>query len=239
VLDLAEARAGGFAQRGAVAKLDVGNAPIAVTLSPDGQFLYTTSEAGLPDWNWRRACRPENPRARNAQSHAQGAIIVFDVAKAVTDPTHAALSRVAAGCSPVRLVLSPRGDVAYVSVREDNAVEAFDTGRLVSDTAHALLGRTDVGVAPVGVAVIDSGATLVVTNSNRFAGNANDRQPLAIVDAAQLRSGAKAVVGKVPAGAFPRELRVTPDGRTLFVTNFGSRTLEMIDLARVPRAGGI
>ena len=42
------------------------------------------------------------------------------------------------------------------------------------------------------------------------------------------------VIGTLPAGAFPRELRGTADGRTLFVTNFASQTLEMIDLARAP-----
>jgi DNA-binding beta-propeller fold protein YncE len=233
VIDLQEARAGGFKDRGGVARLDVGNAPIAVTLSNDGRFLYTTSEAALPDWNWSRHCKPENPNARrNTPDHAEGAIVVFDLSSALMDPKHAAASRVAAGCNPVRLVLSPGGDVAYVSARGDDMLEAFDTRRLVDDTAHALLGRTRVGVAPVGVAVIDSGARVVVTSSNRFGGNALDHQPLTVIDAAKLRAGARADVGTIPAGAFPRELRVSADGRTLFVTNFASRTLEAIDLSR-------
>jgi len=233
VIDLQEARAGGFRERGGVARLDVGNAPIAVTLSNDGRFLYTTSEAALPEWNWPRSCKPENPNARaRAPYHAQGAIVVFDLSVALRDPNHAPASRVPAGCNPVRLVLSPGGDVAYVSARGDDMLEAFDTGRLVSDTAHALLGKAGVGVAPVGVAVIDSGARVVVTSSNRFGGNAQDRQPLTIVDAAKLRAGTRANIGTIPAGAFPRELRVSADGRTLFVTNFASRTLEVVDLAR-------
>lgn len=234
VVDLGRARANGYDDRAAVAKLDVGNAPISVALSPDDRLLYTTSEAALPAWDWPRTCRPENPNARpNAPLHPQGAIIVFDVGRVVADPAHAAVSRIAAGCNPVRLVLSPRGDVAYVSARDDNMLEAFDTGRLVSDTAHALVGHTPVGIAPVGVAVVDSGTRVVVTSSNRFGGGANDRQPLTVVDAAMLRRGAPAVIGTIPAGAFPRELRLTSDSRTLFVTNFASRTLEMIDLRRV------
>jgi DNA-binding beta-propeller fold protein YncE len=234
VVDLAQARAAGFGERGGVAKLDVGNAPISVTLSPDGRLLYTTSEVALPAWGWPRTCRPENPNARGGTpNHPQGAIIVFDVAQILKNPANAAIARVPAGCNPVRLVLSPRGDVAFVSARDDNALEAYDTRRLVTDSAHALLGRAMVGIAPVGVAVIDSGSRVVVTSSNRFGGGVNDRQPLTVVDAEKLRSGAAAVVGTIPAGAFPRELRLTADGRTLFVTNFASRTLEMIDLARV------
>jgi DNA-binding beta-propeller fold protein YncE len=240
VVDLEQARGDGFQGSGGVARLDVGSAPISVTLSPDGRFLYTTSEAALPEWNWPRPCRPENPNARTrAPNHAQGAIIVFDLARALTDPTHAAVSRVPAGCNPVRLVLSPGGDVAYVSARDDNALLAFDTQRLVSgDTTHALLGRAEAGIAPVGIAVIDSGAIIVVTSSNRFGGRASDHQPLTVVDAQRLRAGVPAVIGTIPAGAFPRELRVTSDGRTLFATNFNSRTLEMIDIAREPNLSG-
>jgi DNA-binding beta-propeller fold protein YncE len=237
VIDLEQARRDGFKDRDAVAKLDVGNAPISVTLSPDGRFLYTTSEAALPEWNWPRTCRPENPNGRaNVPNHPQGAIIVFDLAQALTDSSHAAISRVPAGCNPVRLVLSPSGDVAYVSARDDNALLAFDAQRLVSDTARALLGRAEVGIAPVGIAVIDSGSRVVVTSSNRFGGSASDHQPLTVVDAWRLRAGVPAVIGTIPAGAFPRELRLTADGRTLFATNFASRTLEMIDIGRAPIA---
>ena len=233
-------RAGKITDDAVISKLDVGNAPIAVTLSPDGRYLYTTSEIALPAWNWPEVCKPENAvssgRGRGRAPppyHGQGAIIVFDAALAVTAPSRAAVSRVAAGCSPVRLVLSPDGNTAYVSARNDNSLLAFDAHKLVNDTAHALLGKAEVGVAPVGVAVVDDASRIVVTNSNRFAGGAGDHQPLAVVDAAKLRAGGKqSVLGQIPAGGFPRELRVTADGRTLFVTNFSSKTLEMIDVAR-------
>ena len=241
VVSVDQVRAGRFGDDALVSKLDVGIAPIAVTLSPDGRFLFTTSEIASLDWGWPAVCRPEG--AANVSSargnrpppkfHGQGAIVVFDVALAVKDPAHAQLSRVAAGCATVRLVLSADGGIAYASARGDNALLAFDAHRLVGDTAHALLGKADVGTAPVGVAVVDGGSRVVVTNSNRFAGNAADHQPLAVVDAAKLRAGGeKSVLGEMPAGGFPRELRVTADGRTLFVTNFSSGTLEMIDLAR-------
>jgi DNA-binding beta-propeller fold protein YncE len=49
-----------------------------------------------------------------------------------------------------------------------------------------------------------------------------------------MSAGARAVLGTIPAGTFPRELRVTEDGRTLLVTNFNSSTLELVDLARLP-----
>ena len=33
---------------------------------------------------------------------------------------------------------------------------------------------------------------------------------------------------------FPRELRVTADGKTLLITNFASKSLQLVDLARLP-----
>jgi hypothetical protein len=54
-----------------------------------------------------------------------------------------------------------------------------------------------------------------------------------VIDAAKVSSGAGAVVGTIPAGAFPRELRLTSDLRTLLLTNFTSSSLEIIDLARL------
>jgi DNA-binding beta-propeller fold protein YncE len=56
---------------------------------------------------------------------------------------------------------------------------------------------------------------------------------LSVIDVSKTGQGAAAVIGSVPVGAFPRELRVTADGNTLLVTNFISRTLELVDLARL------
>ncbi|HYV97143.1 MAG TPA: hypothetical protein VE967_06800, partial [Gemmatimonadaceae bacterium] len=128
--------------------------------------------------------------------------------------------------------LSPDGARAYVTARGENNLLVFDTNKLVSDSAHALIGRVPVGTAPVGVAVVDDGRKIILTNSNRFAGSAADHQELTIVDATRVREGAAAVIGKIPAGGFPRELRVTADGKALLVTNFTSKTLEIVDLGR-------
>ena len=53
------------------------------------------------------------------------------------------------------------------------------------------------------------------------------------VSLVRVTAGAAAVIGRIPAGAFPRELRVTADGKTLLVTNFNSRTLQLVDIARM------
>jgi DNA-binding beta-propeller fold protein YncE len=121
-----------------------------------------------------------------------------------------------------------------VTARNSNALLVFDTDKLRSDPGHARIASIPVGTAPVGVAVVDSGRKVIVTNSNRFAGSSNDHQVLTVVDATKVDSGAGAILGSIPAGAFPREMRVTSDGTTLIVTNFASNSVEIIDVARLP-----
>jgi len=234
VVDLARARASGFKDSAVVGRIPTGQAPIALTFSADHRFLYTTSQVAPAVYNWPSTCHaPGSEAARTGASYAQGAVLVIDVLRATHAPADAVVGAVPAGCNPVRLVTSPGGDVAYVSARTDNALLAFDTRRLLSDPSHALIGRVPVGTAPVGVAVFDRGARIAVTNSNRF-GDSNATQNLTIIDAQKITSGGDAVLGTVPAGVFPRELRVTDDQKTLLLTNFGSKNLAVIDLARLP-----
>jgi DNA-binding beta-propeller fold protein YncE len=160
-------------------------------------------------------------------------IFVIDVARARIDPAQSVIATVRAGCSPVRLVVSPAGDVPYVSARNSDALLAFETRKLLSDPAHALTSTIPVGRAPVGVALIEGGRRLVVANSNRFSGNADSPQSLAVIDVGKLAAGAAAVVRSIPAGSFPRELSLTADERTLLVTNFSSRTVEFVDPTRL------
>lgn len=75
-----------------------------------------------------------------------------------------------AGCSPVRMAISPDGRRIYVTARNTNAVEAVDATKLFSDPDPARVGLAPVGEAPVPVAVIDGGKKVVAGNSNRFAG---------------------------------------------------------------------
>ena len=62
----------------------------------------------------------------------------------------------------------------------------------------------------------------------------NTPQSLVVLGAANFDKGAGAVLGIIAAGAFPREMRVSADERTLFLTNFGSNSLQMLDISRLP-----
>lgn len=216
-----------------VGAIPTGRAPIAVELSPDGKRLYATSQEAPASMNLPIDCRPQANRAA-PPDHRAGAVLVIDVEKARTDPENATVSMVRAGCNPVRLVVTPKGDGIYVTARTDDAVLAFDTRLLETDPASAQVARVAVGTAPVGLALVGRSDALVVTSSNRFAGSDTDQQDLYVVEpAVGARVPVLAVAGRIPAGAFPRQLHLAADRRTLYATNFASRTLQVIDLSRV------
>jgi DNA-binding beta-propeller fold protein YncE len=284
VIDLELARQNGYKPAAIVGNIPVGAAPIALTFSLDGKWLYTTSEGAAPQWNWPRACKPEGAppqtpeqiAARKADAEHQiaalqakqssasdkgaaqlqeeidslkaflsspssprlvnpeGAVVVVDVGQARNRPVDSVAGRIPAGCSAVRMAISPDGRRIYVTARNSNAVEVFDTSKLLSDPDHARVGVAPVGEAPVPVAVIDEGKKVVAGNSNRFAGG-NAPQTLTVLDAAKMeQKGADASLGTIRAGAFPRELSVSADGHTLFLTNAGSSSLQVIDIDRLP-----
>ncbi|MCA1815813.1 MAG: beta-propeller fold lactonase family protein [Acidobacteria bacterium] len=235
VINLELARAEGFKQTAIVGKIPVGEAPIALTFSPDGRWLYTTSEIAAESFGWAVECKPEGQDPATAKPrYPQGAIIVVDVQKAQTDPANSVVSRVPAGCSPVRMVIAPDGSRVYVTARNNNALLAFDTAKLRAGASDARVGNVPVGSAPVGAAIVNDGRQVVVTNSNRFARDQTARQTLTVIDAARVGDGAAAILGSVPAGVFPREFGRSPDGRTLYVANYISSELEIIDLKRLP-----
>jgi DNA-binding beta-propeller fold protein YncE len=236
VIDLVKARAEGFKASAIVGRVPVGDAPIALTFSPDGRRLYTTSQIAPEAYKWPIECKPEgapDPSKVEAR-YPQGAIIVVDVERARRDPANSVAAKVPAGCSPVRLAITPGGERVFVTARNSNALLGFDTAKFADDPTHALIGTVPVGTSPVGVAVVNEGKLVLVTNSNRFSKDRNARQTLTVIDASKVGAGASAIMGSLPAGAFPREFGASPDGRTLFVANYNTNELEVIDLARLP-----
>ncbi len=233
VINLERARANGYDRSAIVGKIPVGDAPIALTFSADGKLLYTTSQNGLKSWNWLARCDPEEEDpVIGSIPRPEGAIIVIDVDRATTHPAESVIARVPAGCNPVRLVALPDGRTLGVTVRKDNVVALFDADKLLVDPSHALTARVPVGTAPVGIAVVRAGDYLVTTNSNRFSRDAGF-QTLTVIDPKHAAEGQTAIAATIPAGEFPREFGQSADGRTLFLANARSDTIEIIDIERL------
>lgn len=145
VFNLQQALTKGFGAEDFAGTIPVGFAPVGLAVSPDGRWLYATSEL-----------------AASAQAHVggpgPGTLSVINLHRAETDPAASVVATVTAGCSPVRVVTSADGRVIWVTARGSDRLLAFSASRLHTDPARALLASVEVGEAPVGLALVDRGS---------------------------------------------------------------------------------
>ena len=228
VIDLAAAYKTHFSRDQLIRKIGIGSGPVGLALSTDERYLFATVQE-IKNFGWPMRCRPEaDPNA--APDHAEGALVVIDAQRMISDPGRSVLKWVSAGCNPVRVVTSAEKGQVYVSARGSHALLALAEAQLTNPGYDAIAAQVPVGTAPVGIAVIDGGRKVVVTNSDRFGNGAANTQSLFVVDFAGVGTGAAAhIVGVLPAKGFPREIRTTADSRTLLVTNFTAGTLEIVE----------
>jgi DNA-binding beta-propeller fold protein YncE len=210
VFNLRRALAHGFGGSDLVGYVPLGLAPVGIAVSTSGRDLFVTSEG-------------------TTASETEGTLTTVNLAKAERAPSHAVVSTVPAGCNPVRVVATR--STVFVTSRASDAVVAFSVAGLVSHPAHALLGSVQVGEAPVGLALVKHDTRLVVADSNRF-GASVAPSDLAVVTVGS--NGQMTLGGYVDAGAFPRDMALSPNGKLLLVCNFDSGQLEAVQVAGLP-----
>lgn len=208
VIDVAAARQG-KGDKAVAGRIPVGNAPVGLALSPDGSRLFSTSQS----LGSASECKPEQDGGR---MHAKGALFAIDIAKAATDPRHAVAGVARIGCNPVRVVASADGRSLWISERGDGHVLGLDPASLSPGAPQGRVASIAVGPSPVGLAIRPDGAQLWVANSDRFASAAGSLALITPANPAEAR-----LSGTVKAGAFPRDLRFLPDGRTMVAALFG------------------
>ncbi len=146
------------------------------------------------------------------------------MAKAATDPTHSVDGAVAAGCSPVRVALSPSGSEAWISARGDNALLQIPTKSLQRESSPGKRIQIKVGAGPVGVAVRPDGSQVWTTLSDRFGGG-DPAGLVGLIGISDFKT-MKTVEGKSP--GFPRELLFLPDGKTLVIGLFQASKIDFM-----------
>lgn len=214
VFNLAKALASLFGSGTYVGSIPTQVAPVGLAVSPDGRWLYSTSEL-------------------QSMSSQVGSVAVISVARAESDPASSVIDRVTSGCQPVRVTTSAGGSVVWVTARASDALLAFSASQLRTDPARALLADVPVGEAPVGLALARHGSLIVVADSNRFSA-AGKSASLAVVDVADALAGKPALLGYLPAGQFPRDVASDPDGGTVLVANYMSNQLEAVNVGALP-----
>lgn len=213
VFDLESALKRGFSAPNLVGYVPLGIAPVGLAISPDAQNLYATSEATLS----------------SSRSNSIGTLSTIDIQRAETEPARSVISTVEAGCNPVRVVASQRS--VFVTARASDAVLEFSASALASAPRSALVHELRVGEAPVGIALVDKDTKLLVADSNRFT-TPDTHANLALIDIGA--DGALSLRGYLRADTFPRDMSVSPDGRSVLVTNYGSGQIESVAAALLP-----
>ncbi|MHB8301706.1 MAG: YncE family protein [Acidobacteriaceae bacterium] len=225
--------AGRVTQAQTIGHIPAGNKVPSLTISPDGTRLYVAREM-LPARGVSHFSGRSNPMlAKNdcvqrigTPPRSNGLITVVDVKRAIASGSgqSAILSEVAAGCSPVRVIEARDASTLFVSARGDNRILTFSPHLLDSDPEHAFLrGFSSGGVAPVGIRLFAGERRLLVANSNRFV---DSNGGVAVLDVS--KPAQPSIVETIPAGEFPRNVNLSPDGRSLYLTDYTSRTLEII-----------
>jgi len=240
VFNLAAALAHGFGAADYVGAIPLGQAPVGMAVSPDGRWLYATSEGAAPGQHpvglassGSNGCGARVPGT--ALNEPPGTLTVVDLRRAETDPAHAVTAVVQSGYQPVRVVTAAGGTQVWVTARASDAVLCFSAARLATDPKQALVAVVRVGSEPVGLAPVRGGALIAVADSNRFAASGASAS-LSVVSVAAALAGHPAVVGDLPTGMFPRDMAVSPDG-TLLVSDYASGQVQAIATAGLPASG--
>ncbi|MFY9654338.1 YncE family protein, partial [Trebonia sp.] len=226
VFNLGAALSRGFGPADYVGSIPLELAPVGITVSPGGRWLYATSEIAA------RGTGAARPIAGPGGALSEGTLTVIDLRRAETDPAASVVATVDAGCQPVRVTTAADGTQVWVTARASDDLLCFAAARLVSDPKQALVAAVRVGEAPVGLAAVRESSLVLVADSNRF-GASGATSDLDVVNVAAALAGRPAVVGHIRAGLFPRDMTLAPDG-TLLVSNFDSGQVEAVDVATVP-----
>ena len=200
----------GFTRSDLVGTVPLGIAPVGIAVAPGGRYLYVTSEATRENEN-------------------EGTLTTLNLATAEHDPSHAVVSTVPAGCSPVRVVATERS--VYVTARGSDDLLAFNADDLVHHPGSALEGEVEVGEAPVGLALVENDHVAIVADSDRFSAP-GEGASLAVVKIEG--NGEMSLAGYVATDAFPRDMAVVEGGRTVLVSDFAAGQVETVDVSTLP-----
>ena len=117
-----------------------------------------------------------------------------------------------------------------------DSIQEFNISSAVLDPSTSLSNTGAISIATRSGTNGFHGSGFIFWRDHRFAARPGDHQDVTVIDASRVSEGKAAVLGKIPAQGFPRKFASTRDGRTIFLGNFASDSLEVIDADQLPAA---
>ncbi|MBA2722537.1 MAG: YncE family protein [Methylibium sp.] len=189
---------------GGVTTLPVPVTPHNVQISRDGRRLFVVgSMAGQMKMAAGAAAPAGHAHAASTQS---GGLLILDAAA----ENAAAATVVPVGRAPAHVIVDARGERAYVSNAEDDAVAVVDVER------GRVVGSIPTAASPHGLRMSPDGREIYVAGTK---GNA-----VSVIDVATSREIARIAVGKAPV-----QVGFTPDGTRAYVSLRDDNALAVVD----------
>jgi YVTN family beta-propeller protein len=196
--------------------------PAGIAVTPDGKRLYVaenlTHKVAVVDLATRQVITKiavgEYPYDCEVSGDGKRVYVSSwgSRAVAVIDPdNNQVINNIAVQDHPNDLELTRDGKTLYVANANSNKVSVVDTAQMkeIEAVSTALHPKSPIGSTPNAVALSPDEKTLYIANA--------DNNNVAIVDVA--KRGNSEVEGFIPTGWYPTSVRVSKDGKRIFVAN--------------------
>ena len=189
---------------GRVTTLSVPVTPHNVQISRDGRRLFAVgSMAGQ-----MKMAAPTAAPGGDAHAAAKelGGLLILDA----TAANAASATLVAVGRAPAHVIVDARGERAYVSNSEDDAVSVVDAAR------GSVVGSIPTAASPHGLRMSPDGREIYVAGTK---GNT-----VSVIDVATSKA-----VARIPVGKAPVQVGFTPDGTRVYVSLRDDNAVAVVD----------
>lgn len=186
----------------------VDQAPAALAMSPDGQYVYVISYVdGNPGTGTMSIIRTSDNT-------------VIDVIPGFS--------------GPFSIALTPNGKYAYITnFGSNNFTPIGTTVTVVNAREHTIVATIDLGIQPSGVAITPDGHFAYVTNYNTLYANSTNFTGLTAgqgtVNIINVKKK-KLIPPTIAVGQSPNSIAIAPDGKHAYVTNFTSNVVTVIKI---------
>lgn len=192
-----------------IGTIEVDLAPAALAIAPDGRFVYVINYVdGNPCTGTMNIIETENNQV---------------------------IGTVRGFFGPFGIALTPNGKLAYITNFGSNNFDPIGTTVSVVDLVNReIIATVDVGLQPSGVGITPDGRFAYISNYNTlyrhkdFTELSAGEGTVSIIDIATN----KVLPPTITVGSSPARVKISPNGKFAYISNFTANTIDVIALPR-------